>query len=185
MTPLFTAAYRYTPELIHAFCRIHLWYHRRQHPLFLKTPGIFLAGCLLWRLFILLRRGAGISFGDGLTLALIGLFTFVMVWMGFVHPRVFERTLRKNLDGPSGGEITLSFFDDRDQADSPLSQAEFGYGQIQECYLTAGCVYLYVNGDQALLVPFESLKGQDARAFQLFLKEKLPGTFRTKMHLAR
>lgn len=185
MTPLYTAAYRYTPELIHAFCRVHLWYHRRQHPLFLKTPGLFLAGCLFWRLFVLWRAGEGISPGDGITLALIGLFTFILIWMGFVHPYVFERALLQNLDGPSGGEITLRFFPDCIRADSPLFQAEYAYKQVTECYLTAGCVYLYVDKDQALLVPFGSLRGQDGRAFQLFLKEKLPGRLRAKRHLAQ
>lgn len=183
MTPLYTVTYRYTPELIHAFCRVHLWCHRRQHPLLLKTPGIFLVGCLFWRLFTLWRTGTGLSLSDGITLALVGLFAFILVWMGFVHPWVFERALRQNLDGPSGGEITLRFFADHIQADSPLFQAEHPYEQIAECYVTSGCIYLYVYKDQALLVPFESLREQSGRAFQLFLKEKLPGKLRAKRHL--
>lgn len=183
MKPLYSVTYRYTPELILAFCRIHLWYHHRQHPLFLKTPGIFLVGCLIWRLFTLWHAGAGISLDDGITLILIGLFTFILLWMGFVHPYIFQRALQNNLDGPCGGKITLHFFPDHIQADSSLFQAEYPYTQISEAYLTFGCIYLYVLKNQALLIPFEGLREQDITAFQQFLEEKLPINFRVKTHL--
>lgn len=174
MKPLYTVTYRYTRQLIHSFSRIHLWYHRRQHPLFLKTPGVFLAGCLLWRLYVLLKAGAGISFSDGLTLILIAAFTFLMLWMGFVHPYVFERTLQRNLEGPAGESITLTFYEDHIHAESKLVHADYAYEQVESGYVTTGCIYLYVNGDQALLVPFESMSGQDSRGFQRFLAKKLP-----------
>ena len=42
----FTVKYEYTPELVRRFCRVHLWYRKRQHLLLLKAPGVFLTFCL-------------------------------------------------------------------------------------------------------------------------------------------
>ena len=59
----FTMKYEYTPELVRRFCRVHLWYRKRQHPLLLKAPGVFLTFCLIGRI---LYPGGGET--GGLTL---------------------------------------------------------------------------------------------------------------------
>lgn len=184
MKALYISTYHYTHELIHAFCRVHLWYHRRQHPLFLKTPGIFLVGCLLWRLLSFGRAGERISFEDGLMLALIALFAFFMVWMGFIHPRVFERTLQQNLNSMADDPITILFYEDHIHAESTMMRADYTYEQVSSGYVTMNCIFLYANQEQALMIPFESIPPQDRSGFQKLISRKLSGKLSKKAHIA-
>ena len=183
MKPLYTASYDYTPELIHSFCRIHLWYHRRQHPLFLKIPGAFLAVCLIWRLISLLAAGADFGAGDILALILIALFTFVLIWMGFIHPYVFEKTIKQAMLGPAGKNITIAFYDDHFHAESSLVHADYAYEQVGNSYVTVTCLYLYVNKDQAVLVPVKGIPEDVRDGFSHFISKKLSGKLSRKMHL--
>mgnify|MGYP000080955383 FL=1 len=182
MEMIYRLQYRYTPQQIHAFCRVHLWYHRRQHPLFLKTPGLFLAGCLLWKTISLWREGTMPDIGQIVTLSLMGLFCAVLLWMGFVHPWVFERTLQQNLTQQTD-DVKLEFGEDFVRATSGQLKQEYHYSQMESCYLTPGCIYLYVNSQQALLVPYDSLQKKDRAGFPHFLQQKLPGKIRVKSHL--
>ena len=84
--PVFSASYIYTPELLHSFVKIHLWYQKRQHPLFLVTPGLFLAGCILWRLFPVFTGAAELSSGKRLEIALMGVFVFFVLAIMKVSP---------------------------------------------------------------------------------------------------
>lgn len=183
--PVYQVEYRYSPELIRSFCRIHLWYHCRQHPLLIKVPGLFLTGCLLWKTALYVLRGGSAGIGEVVTLIMIGLFSFIMLWLGFVHPYVFRRTLCRNLEGPAGGELVVKFYQEYIRAENHVACQDYAYNKAQSCYLTPDCIYLYTSGGQAVLVPFESLKGQNPQDFQRFLLEKLSCRIENKRHITR
>ena len=173
----FTVKYDYTEELVQRFCRVHLWYHKRQHPLLLQAPGIFLTVCLVWRIV-----HAGANETGGLTLSMMCAFDFILLWMGFVHPWVFRRTMQGDLRRYPPGTTTLRFLDDRVEASNRNTQGTYRYEQIKEAYLTRDCVYLYV-GDQALLIPANALEEGEKEPFQNFLQEKIRGRLRVKKAL--
>ena len=182
--PLFEASYLYTPELLRSFVKIHLWYQKRQHPLFLVTPGLFLLGCILWRLFPALTGAAELSPGKRLEIGLMFVFAFFILWTGLVHPILFEKALRDTLEQAGEKQIDILFYDDRLKADSALAKAECLYSSIRRCYITSDCIYLYITPEQALPVPFESLGNQDTAAFQKLLVSRIPaGRIAVKGHI--
>ena len=183
--PVYQAEYCYSPELINSFSRIHLWYHCRQHPLFIKLPGLFLTSCLLWRIVRYVLEGGSAGIGEMITILLIGGFSFIMLWLGFVHPYVFRRTLCRNLEGPAGGELVVQFYQEHIRAENGLACQEYDYKTAQSCYLTPDCIYIYTSGNQAVLVPFESLKGQNPQEFQRFLLKRLSCRIENKRHIIR
>ena len=170
----FSVKYEYTPELVRRFCQVHLWYHKWQHPLLLKVPGVFLTLCLIGRA---LRLGEGET-GD-LTLALMSLFDFILLWMGFVHPWVFRRTMLKDLQQHPPGQVILRFYDDRVVAVNRLTQGAYSYAQLDTAFLTQDCIYLYA-GEQALLIPANGLGEEEKSALQAFLQKKMQGKFRAR-----
>ena len=186
--PVFSASYIYTPELLHSFVKIHLWYQKRQHPLFLVTPGLFLAGCILWRLFPVFTGAAELSSGKRLEIALMGVFVFFVLWMGIIHPVIFEKTIRDDLSRAGEKRISIRFYDSYLAASgtgetgsgskagdrSETIEMECPYDRIDRCYVTSDCIYLYLTREQALPVPFSSLKKEEASSFQKFLLSRIP-----------
>ena len=182
--PLFEASYPYTPELLHSFVKIHLWYQKKQHPLFLVTPGLFLLGCILWRLIPALTGAAELSPGKRLEIGLMFVFAFFILWTGLIHPILFEKALRDTLNQAGEKQIDIRFYDDRLNADSALARTECLYRNIHRVYITSDCIYLYIAPEQALPVPFHSMEGQDAAAFQKFLLSRVPsGRVSVKGHI--
>ncbi len=173
----FTMKYEYTPELVRRFCRVHLWYRKRQHPLLLKAPGVFLTFCLIGRI---LYPGGGET--GGLTLAMMGLFDFILLWMGFVHPWVFRRTMLKDLRQHPPGQVTLRFYNDRVEAANRIAQKAYSYAQLDTALLTQDCIYLYA-GEQAVLIPANALEEREKHALQAFLQQKMQGKLRVRKAL--
>ena len=180
--PLYRVSYTYDERLLKIFCRVHMWYRKRQHPLFIAVPGVFLAGSLVFYVVSHILSGESPDGQQLVTVFLIGLFTALLLWMGFVSPYVFRKTLLQNLDDPSKLKIDIRFYPDRFRAKNRLSNTELPYGAVQVCYVTQSCLFLYISREQALIVPFAAIPEKDRAGFQQFIQEKLKGRIRVRKY---
>ena len=181
-TALYRVSYTYDRKLLHLFCRVHLWYHKRQHPLFLAVPGVFLAASLAFYVISHILRHEAPDGTRLVTVFLIAVFMMFLLWLGFVSPRVFESTMLKNLDDPSKLKVRIDFYPDRLRAENRLAVTDLPYGAIRCCYVTKSCLFLYISDAQALIVPFSSIPEKDRDSFQQFIQEKLAGKIRVRKY---
>ena len=165
--------YSYDRDMMRAFCRVHLWYYKRQHPLFLKMPGLFLVLAVAVYVLKHVIAGPALTGTQMVQVLLIGVFSFFLMWMGFVSPRVFENTMLKNLEDPKKLAVSLTFYQRHLLAVNALSETDISYDKIAKGYVTDHYLFLYMPGGQALIVPYSAVKEPDREAFQSFIRERL------------
>lgn len=178
----FKAEYTYDARMLRVFCRVHRWYRKRQHPLFFCVPGVFLAASVLYTALSGIAGIRELTPTTWVQLILMGVFALFLLWMGFVSPYVFRKTMLANLKEPEKLKVRVLFYEDHLRAENSLSSQELPYSRVSACYVTQQYLFLYGQGDAAIIVPSEAVPERERKAFEAFIREKLSGRLKPRRY---